>query len=81
MVLLLLTMYLWRCPVNNPLDRIVEGMSVGVPIDLLRLAHPKVIIRDDGDSFKLLLRGTTNFVESTRIVEKAPLRIARTLSL
>jgi hypothetical protein len=63
------------------LDRVVEGIRIGIPIDLLRKSHPDVIIRDCGDSFKLLLRGEMRFVEATKVINKGDMVRARIMRL
>lgn len=56
------------------LDRAIEAVKLGVPLFIVRNAHPDLVIRDDGSHYKLIPRFNPDQAVS---LDKTQLRYCR----
>ena len=58
------------------LERVLEALQVGIPVDIIRNSHPAVVVRDFEDEFEVVLKDRSIEPSKARL-NKAGLRIVR----
>lgn len=66
----------------NSVERAVEAVKAGIPIAIVRKAHPEIVIRDEEHGYKFVPKGVhVDLGEKTLYINKDELRRKREAEL